>query len=288
MQQGRVDTDDNVQLLYHSFGQGPAIVFANGIGVRFPGALLQIEALRKDHQVICWDYRGMGQSVMADPHSDLSMGRQARDIIAILDHLHVDRAVFIGWSMGVQVSLEVARLQPHRVAGFVAMLGTYARPFRTGLPFPLGLAVEAVFTAAKHIPGVVQALLDLAVILPRPVFLLLSLARFVGKDADPKIFDAAIRSVAGVEKRHYMKTMMALARHDARDVLPKMTCPAMIICGERDWVTPPRVARVMADSIPGAVYREVKGATHFAIMEEVELINGWLADFVGDVYQEQA
>lgn len=287
MQQGRVETDDNVQLLYHSFGQGPAIVFANGIGVRFPGALLQIEALRRQHQVICWDYRGMGQSVMADPRGDLSMGRQAEDIIAILDHLQVERAVFIGWSMGVQVSLEVMRRQPQRVAGFVALLGTYGRPFQTGLPFPLGYALEAVFIGAQRIPGVAQALLDIAVILPRPVFLLLSLARFVGKDADPRIFDAAVRSVAGVEKRHYLKTMMALARHDARDVLPGLDCPSMIICGERDWVTPPKVARVMADSIPGAVYREVRGATHFALMEQVELINGWLTDFVGEIYHDQ-
>ena len=287
MQQGRVDTDDNVQLLYHSFGQGPAIVFANGIGVRFPGALLQIEALRRHHQVICWDYRGMGQSVMADRAADLSMARQAKDIIAILDHLGLEQAVFIGWSMGVQVSLEVIRLQPHRVAGFVALLGTYGKPFRTGLPFPVGRAMEAVFTVAQHTPAVAQAVLDLAVILPGTVYQLCSLAHFVGRDVDRKIFDAAIRSVAGVEKRHYLKTMMALARHDAQDVLPDLDCPAMIICGERDWVTPPKVARVMADSIPGAVYREVRGATHFALMEQVELINAWLADFVGEIYGER-
>lgn len=288
MQQGRVDTDDNVQLLYHSFGQGPAIVFANGIGVRFPGALLQIEVLRRNHQVICWDYRGMGQSVMADTNGDLSMARQAKDIIAILDHLEVEQAVFIGWSMGVQVSLEVIRHQPPRVAGFVALLGTYGKPFRTGLPFPAGQVMEAVFTVAQHTPGLAQAVLDLAVIMPGAVYQLLSLARFVGRDVDRKIFDAAIRSVAGVEKRHYLRTMMALARHSARDVLPDLDCPAMIICGERDWVTPPRVARVMADSIPGAVYREVRGATHFALMEQVELINEWLVGFVDQVHGDQA
>ncbi len=282
-----METDDNVQLLYHSFGEGPAVVFANGIGVRFPGALLQIEALRRGYQVISWDYRGMGQSVMGDPKADIDMGRQALDIIAILDHLGVERAVFIGWSMGVQVSLEVLRRQPERVAGFVAMLGTYAKPFRTGLPFPAGHAAEALFTLGQRAPWLAQAALDLAVVAPRPIFSILALARFVGTDADPRIFDAAIRSVAGVEKRHYLRSLMALARHDARDVLPTVRCPAMVICGERDWITPPRVARVMADNIPGAIYREVKGATHFALMEQVDLINEWLTRFVHQAYEQE-
>ena len=287
MQQGRVDTDDNVQLLYHSFGEGPAVVFANGIGVRFPGVLLQIEALRKDYQVISWDYRGMGQSVMADDKGDITMARQAEDALAILDHLKVERAVFIGWSMGVQVSLEMLRSHPERVAGFVAMLGTYARPFQTGLPFPMGHVVEALFKVIQRVPWVAQAALDLAVIAPRPIFEILALAHFVGRDADPRIFDAAIRSVAGVEKRHYLRSLLALAHHDARDVLPTVRCPSMVICGERDWVTPPRVARVMADSMPGSVYREVKGATHFALMEEVELINSWLTGFTQQAYEQE-
>lgn len=280
-----METDDKAQLLYQTFGQGPPIVFANGIGVRFPGALPQLAALRREHQVICWDYRGMGQSVMVDPqHGDLSMPRHARDILAILDHLELPRALFIGWSMGVQVTLEVLRSCPERVAGFASMLGTYGRPFRTGLPFPLHVPVEAAFDRARRTPALAQALLDVAVLLPRPVFRLLSTLGFVGADADPEIFGAAVRSVAGVEKGLYLRTMMSLAEHDATDVLPRITCPALIICGERDYVTPPKVARRMADTIPRAVYREVKGATHFALMEQVELVNSWLLEFARRVH----
>ena len=285
MQQGRVETDDGTRLLYQSFGEGPPIVFANGIGVRFPGALLQIEALRRDHQVICWDYRGMGQSVMLDPRTgDLSMERQALDILAILDQLELPRAVFVGWSMGVQVTLEVLRRYPERVAGFASMLGTYGKPFRTGLPFPLGHGVEQLFSRMGPRPWVAQALLDLAVIMPRPIFALLSLVRFVGSDADPAIFGAAVRSVAGVEKGLYLRTMLSLARHDATDVLPSVRCPVLVICGERDYVTPPKVARLMADRVPGAVYREIRGGTHFSLMEQAELINSWLLEFAEQIY----
>lgn len=281
---GQVHTDDGVTLHYQTFGQGRAIVFGNGIGVRYPGALRQMEALRDAYQVICWDYRGIGQSVMPDVEGDISMPRHARDILAILDHLGIERAIFVGWSMGVQVTLEAIRMQPARVAGFVALLGTYGQPFRTAFPTPLGEAVEGLFGLLHRYPEVAQGALDLAVALPRVAFAVLSRLVFVGADADREVFAANVRSVAGVEKRLYLRTMLALAAHDASDVLPIVRCPTLIICGERDHLTPPRVARKMAEAIAGAEYREVPGGTHFALIEQPDRINGWLRELARRVY----
>jgi pimeloyl-ACP methyl ester carboxylesterase len=106
----------------------------------------------------------------------------------------------------------------------------------------------------------------------------------VGSDADREVFAQNVRSVAGVEKRTYLTTMLALAEHDASDVLPTLTCPALIICATRDYLTPPRVARIMAETIPGAEYHEVEGGTHFALIEQPAQINGWLRSFVDRVY----
>jgi len=286
--QGQVVTDDHVQLLYQTVGEGPAVVFANGIGVRYPSIVRQLPVLRR-HRLICWDYRGMGQSVMPDPaHGDVSMGRHARDILAILEHLGVERAIFIGWSMGVQVSLEAVRQQPERVAGFVALLGTYGQPFRTAFPAPVALGVEGLFSFLNRFPAVAQGALDLAVALPKLAFFVLSNLVFVGGDADQEVFDTNVRSVAGVEKRLYTRTLLELSRHDASDILPRVGCPALIIAGERDYLTPPKVAMHMASTIPDAVYREVKRGTHFAMIEQPELINGWLAEFAARVFPEAA
>jgi pimeloyl-ACP methyl ester carboxylesterase len=279
-----VQTDDGVTLHFQTVGQGPAIVFGNGIGVRYPGALRQMEALRDAYRVICWDYRGIGQSVMPDPEGDVSMPRHARDILAILDHLGIDRAIFVGWSMGLQVSLEAIRLQPERIAGLVALLGTYGKPFRTAFPTPVGESLEGLFRLLHRYPAVAQGALDLAVALPEVAFALLSRLLFVGADADREVFAANVRSVAGVEKRLYLRTMLALAAHDASDVLPTVRCPTLIVCGERDHLTPPRVARQMADAIAGAEYREVPRGTHFALIEQPERINVWLRELAQRVY----
>jgi pimeloyl-ACP methyl ester carboxylesterase len=280
MTQRRVVTDDGVELLVQSFGEGPVVLFGNGIGVRYPGARRIVEALRDRFRVVCWDYRGMGQSVMPAPLTmDISMPRHARDALAVLDDLGVERVLWVGWSMGVQVGLEAIRLAPERVAGLAALFGTYARPFQTGLPAPIGGLVEGLFRFLGTHPRVAQGALDLAVALPDLAFLLLSSASFVGPDVDRMVFDANVRSVAGVEKRLYMRTMLALAEHDASDVLERVSCPTLVVCAERDYLTPPRVARHMAERIPGAEYHEVGGGTHFALIEQTALVSSWLRAF---------
>jgi len=296
MSQGHTVTDDGVQLLYQVFDGAPerggrgAVVFANGIGVRYPGVVRQMAPLREaGYRVICWDYRGMGQSVMPDPKGgDVSMPRHARDILTILDHLKLERAIFVGWSMGVQVSLEAIREQPGRVAGFVALLGTYGRPFQTAFPATVARGIEGLFLFLNRNPLVAQAALNLAVAAPGLAFAVLSRGVFVGTDADRAVFDANVRSVAGVEKTLYTRTLLALSKHDASDVLARVRCPSLIIAGERDHLTPPAVATHMARTIRGASYREVKGGTHFAMIEQPDLINGWLLDFARSVYSERA
>ncbi len=282
---GRVKTDDGVELLYQTFGQGPPVLFANGIGVRYPGSLRQMEALRDRFQVICWDYRGMGQSVLPDhPEGDLSIPRHARDALTVLDALRLERAVFVGWSMGLQVSLEAIRLQPARVAGLVGLLGTYGQPFRTAFPAPVARALEGGFGLLQRHPAVAQGALDLAVALPKVAFAVLSRALFVGDDADREVFAANVRSVAGVDKRVYMRTLLELARHDAADVLPEVRCPTLIICGERDHLTPPRVARTIAGRVPGARYVEIPRGTHFCLIEQPEKVNAPLLELLAQVY----
>jgi pimeloyl-ACP methyl ester carboxylesterase len=283
MQEGTVDTDDGVALHYQSFGSGEAVVFANGIGVHFSGAARQVAVLRERYRVICWDYRGVGQSRMYDAGGDISMPRHAADLLLVLDRLAVDRAVLVGWSMGVQVALEAARCAADRVAGLVSLLGTYGLPFRTAFP-ALAIHAEAFFGLLHRLPAIAQGMLDLAVAMPEAAFTALSSAMFVGPTADREVFAANVRSVAACDRRIYLRTLLALADHDASDVLPTLACPALVIAGQRDYLTPPLVAKHMAEVIPHATYREVEGGSHFALIEQPQLVNDWLLSFADQVY----
>lgn len=284
--EGTFVADDGTTLPWQEFGlaDGPAFVLANGIGVRWPGLALQIGALADRCRVVCWDYRGMGPSRLGRPDADVSMGRHAEDLLALLSQLKIDRAIFAGWSMGVQVSLEVIRRAPERVAGFVALLGTHGRPFRGAFPRPVARATESLFALALRFPFLAQGPLDLAVALPDLAFAVLTRALFVGPDADRRVFDGNVRWVAGTDRRVYLRTMLELAEHDASDVLPRVRCPALIVCGTRDHLTPPKVAREMAAAIPGAEYVELPGGTHFGLIEHAAALNERLVAFLDRVH----
>lgn len=280
---GRIQASDGTQLSYQTFGSGPAIVLANGIGVNHPGMALQIAALRQDYRLICWDYRGIGDSELASTDADLSMSRHAQDVLAILDHLQISEAIFLGWSMGVQVSLEVYRASPQRVCGLVALLGTYGLPFRNTFP-AVGVVADLSFDALAKVPWLAHGLVNVAVAVPELARLVLQRTTFIREETDADIFASNVRSVAATDKRNYLRTMKALSQHDASDLLKQIRCPALIIAGGRDYLTPPKVALHMADEIPNAIYREVPAGSHFALIEQPDLINGWLRDFADEVF----
>ena len=279
---GSTVADDGFPLTYQTFGEtsggGPAVVFANGIGVMYPGAALQIAGLRRDHRVVCWDYRGMGDSVSIGFPGDVSPGRHARDILRILDALEIERAVYVGWSMGVHVGLEVIRRAPARVSGFAALMGSYATPIRNAFGHPMGqLAEQSVEFGLVH-PSISQTFIDLSVSHPDITHRILSRMRFVAPEVNRPVFDYMVRSVARTDRRLYLRTMLSMAEHDASDILPTLTCPSLVVCGELDFLTPPRVAQEMATAIPGAFYRAIPDGTHFALAEHPTRINRWLRD----------
>ncbi|MGR9053923.1 MAG: alpha/beta fold hydrolase, partial [Gammaproteobacteria bacterium] len=76
-------------------------------------------------------------------------------------------------------------------------------------------------------------------------------------------------------------TMARLAdEHDTEDLLPRVEVPTLVTAGDRDIITPPRVARHVAATIPGAEYFEIPGATHYAVMEFPRLVANRMDSFV--------
>lgn len=108
---------------YHEAGEGPAVILLHGAG---PGASglsnfrKNVEALSAKHRVIVPDFPGFGESENKLPAGGLFavMGGFVR---ALMDQLGIERAAFVGNSMGGGVSLEMALRAPERVEKLVLM-----------------------------------------------------------------------------------------------------------------------------------------------------------------------
>lgn len=94
-------------------GDGEPLLLIGGLGA----STLQWQALipffEKHFQVIVYDNRGAGRS--SAPDEPYSTGQMAKDALCLLDHLSVQRANVIGWSMGGLIAQILACRQPGRV-----------------------------------------------------------------------------------------------------------------------------------------------------------------------------
>jgi pimeloyl-ACP methyl ester carboxylesterase len=263
----RIQTDDGVALAVQSVGQGPTVLLANGIGVNTPGLDFIAEHLRRRYRVVAWDYRGTGGSRIERWPVDLGMPRHAADALAILDALDARCAAILGWSMGVPVALEVIRRAPERVAAFGALFGAPGRPFDAAFPARAAGVVHGLVAVARHVPGPSQAVLRLAEAIPSLCRAVCVGTGFCGPNASREVFQAHVRSTRMANKRAYFGTMYEMMLHDASDVLPSVRCPALVVAGEKDWVTPPSTAEEMARRIPGAQLVVMPDTSHFGVIE---------------------
>ncbi len=108
-----------------SGGHGPAVIFSHGFLMDLSMFDAQVEALAGEYRCIAWDERGFGQT---PAHGPFSYWDSANDAVALLDHLQIDKAVFVGMSQGGFLSLRAALSHPDRIAGIVIIASETAAP----------------------------------------------------------------------------------------------------------------------------------------------------------------
>jgi pimeloyl-ACP methyl ester carboxylesterase len=235
-----------------------------------------LAALAPRFRVLTWDYRGLYASAAPRRRDALSMEHQVGDLVALLRHAHAEAPVLMGWSMGVQLALELHREHPELARGVVGLFGTAGRPFAT--------AFDAAWPALVA-PGVLAALRGAGTRFrgvgprlaraPGVARAFVGAARALGLMA-PRLDLAAFTEVAeawtGLDFEVYARHFEALDAHDAWDLLADIRTPVLLIAGGRDRLTPPRLAERIARTIPDADYALFAGATHFGLIEEPEAI----------------
>lgn len=97
-------------------GDGPAVLFSHGFMMDHTMFDHQVAALGDRYRCIRWDERGFGDTRADGP---FTYWDSAEDAVGLLDHLGIDRAVFVGMSQGGFLSLRAALAHPERVRALV-------------------------------------------------------------------------------------------------------------------------------------------------------------------------
>jgi len=175
------------------------------------------------------------------------------------------RFALAGLSMGGYVAQEILREAPRRVSR-VALLDTSARP-----------------DSAEQVERR-RALIKLAQtgkfkgVTPRLLPLLIHPARL----GDQALTGTVMAMAERVGQAAFVRQQTAiLNRPDGRPDLSGIACPALVLCGRNDALTPPALSRELADAIPDARLIELEECGHLASLEQPEHVNdafeAWLA-----------
>jgi pimeloyl-ACP methyl ester carboxylesterase len=204
----------------------------------------------------------------------------ADDVACVLDDALVDRAVLIGHSMGVQVSLETYRRHASRVAGLVLICGAPSHPLRT---FRGSAALEdwlpMIQKWIQKVPGVINRVTR-AMLPTRLAYEVASRLEIRRELIEPSDFMPYLEGMARIDARLFVAMLSAAGAHSAEDLLPTITVPTLVVAGGRDGFTPPDRSRAIAAAVPEAELLEIPNASHTAPIEHPHLVNFTIRDFL--------
>jgi pimeloyl-ACP methyl ester carboxylesterase len=260
---------ETVKLYYEDIGEGLPVIMIHGGFINHRMWDEQFEVVARDFRAVRYDVRGHGLSV-----SDSVVFNDRADLAKLMDHLSIEKAVLMGFSMGGYVATDFALEYPDRVLGLVL-----AAPGLNGYAFDSP-------ECGKYIAELMEVISDFDKRTD-------CFARYwlVGPRREPSEVDAALRTrvkdmllsstnrweIAPLENRLFPVAAGRLA---------EIEVPTLVLVGSIDMPDIHEIVDKMEKEIPGARRVTIDGAAHMLNMEKPEEFNRAVLEFIGSIRSE--
>jgi len=264
---------DGTEIAYYQTGrhQGRTLVLCNGLGGNGIVWRELIEHFAPDYRIVCWDYRGLYGSGSPAGERGYAIPNHALDLACLLQHLKLNDPILVGWSMGVQVSLELHRTHPELAGTLIAIHGTQGKPLSTAFDSQVTEWIApAVFTAMR---GIGRGLGNIGPPFARSPLVINGLVwacqqtGIMAPDLDNRTFGKLAEEWLQLDFDAYARVFDELGKHSAWDLLPEISTPTLVIAGQADRFTPEHLSIRMAREMPNAQLEVIRDATHFGLIE---------------------
>jgi pimeloyl-ACP methyl ester carboxylesterase len=241
-------------------------VLAIGVGGSCRGWLpLQVPEFSKHRTTLIFDYPGVGGS--EGDTRPFSTADLADTLAGLLESLEIPRADVLGAFMGGMVAQELALRHPQHTDRLV-LVGTCARPdakrrlllehwrdlARSDVPLSMLVRDRLLWTASDETieqTDLIEAMIE-----------------FFTRDGAPLSSDM------------FALQCEACLGHDALERLGAIRGPALVVCGGRDQLTPPRLHQQLVGAMHDARLATFSQAAHLVMVEAAEAFNRSVIQFL--------
>jgi 3-oxoadipate enol-lactonase len=242
-------------------GPGEAVLLVHAIGCDHRMWDGLGTALSPRFRVVRMDVRGHGRSAVTPrPYSLDQLADDARDL---LDSLKVEKAHWVGLSMGAMIGQAFALRHPRRLRKLV--LANTTSTYGAQGPEMWQARAKAVSD------GGMAAIKDLA------------MQRYFTDDfraSHSDIVDRIGDGFLATDPAGYIGCCDAIRDLDFSGSLHRIQAPTLVIAGEKDVGTPVAMSKAIAEAIPGAKLAVIPGAAHLSAVEDPQAFNRLVADFL--------
>lgn len=238
----------------------PWLILSNSLATNLTMWDQQAADFRDAFRVLRYDQRGHGQTDA--PEGRYTFATLIADVIGLMDALSIPKAHWCGVSMGCATGMGLVQQHPDRFDRMVLC----DNPGRSS-PETARQWEERIAIARE---GGMPALLDSTMKRWFPPETL---------NANPPHLDLIRQMILTTPVNGFIGCSAALADHDFRPLMPKVTHPVLYMSGEKD-ANNAAAMKEMQDELPGSQYLVLPGAGHISNMDQPELFSRTMRQFL--------
>lgn len=249
---------NDIDISYSEAGQGVPLVLIHGGMISAAEFEPQTATFSEHYRVILPDVRGHGASGRGGyPYS---IRQWSSDLAALMERLHIRQALVLGHSMGGMVAQQLAADYPEKVRALVIAESNY------------GVANDPMMRLAAGVSTAVFKRLGAK---------LAARAASAAIAANPRAKAVMTREidVHAAQPENLFAILDAMNAYDGRPLLPRITCPTLILCGAHNKLSH-KQGREMAAMIPNAHLEFIADAGHAANWDNPADFNRLVLDFL--------
>ena len=265
---------DGTRIYYERRGEGPPIVFVYGIGCLINHWQKQIRYFSEKNQTIVFDYRAHHKSDTPEDHSQISIEALAKDLPALLEHLDIPQATFVGHSFGTQVLLKAFDRSPDIFKKLVFVNGfatdPIAKMFGNDLASRAFYMMKSGFDSA---PETMTYIWEKIINNPVSVQATALMGGFNIHLTQFKDIEIYLKGVSSLDLGSFIQLFENMMSYDGRSVFEHIKVPTLIIGGKKDSVTPEQYQIEMHENISGSQLLMVPYGSHCTQLDMPDFVN---------------